>query len=113
MPRGHNANRPVHGRPEIVVVAALRLPRVDPYTHPDRAGSPPFRHGEPFLDVQRGGDSMVRRVEDRDKTVASGLHDAPARLTNAARQDVVVTCESDGHGLALFIPEARTALDVG
>ena len=107
------ARHPVEHRSEVVAVAALGGSGVDRHPDAERPGCAPGVRGKRPLSGDRRPDRGVDAVEHGKQPVAGRLDDGPAGSFDRGCEQAIVGFERDGHRLAMVLPEAGAALDVG
>jgi len=108
----HDPRRPINGGAEVVVVAQLRLARVQPHPHPHgRFGRPRFV-ADCALGGERGRDGRRSRAERGGQPVAHGREHPSALGGDRGGQELVVAGHRGAHRPLVSLPQPRRPLDV-
>ena len=109
----HDACGTIDGAAEVVVVAALDYPHMQPATHLQGDAIRGGGIGQRLLQLQGGCHSVESVIEYRVDTVANHLHDCSAVTFNYYSDQRVVARQSRLHPFGLVLPEPGAPLDVG
>jgi hypothetical protein len=113
MARSRNPRRPIHRRPEVVAVACLSDPRVQPHPDLERLGKRPLLDDERLLRVERRRHRIRCGAERRMETITRGLDDVTVALLDRIPQDLIMAGQRRAHRLRVLLPQARRALEIG
>ena len=108
-----DARGAVHVQAHVVAASGCALAGVETHPDADRAIRRPRRRGDGPLDLDDRRDRVLRRLEDRERTVALVVDLDAAVSGQSAAQDLEVPFEDGSVSLAERVEEPRRPFDIG
>jgi hypothetical protein len=109
---GLQSRRTIHRRTEIIAVAKLRHPGMDPDPCPQRLTHSPSLGTHRQLAVDRRAHRSIRGREHRVHTIPAALDHLAAVRRDSDTQDLIVSRQGSPHRVRLQIPQPRRNLEI-
>jgi len=110
---GHESGRTIGSTAEVVALASLGFPPVDPHTNPQRFRECPRLNAKYPLRSQRRLKRVMRSREHRVHAIPCRLHDMTRIRFDRLAHDRIVTSKHPPHRLRMLLPQTCRTLKIG